>query len=166
MITGTWTDFYNRGFCRAGRRDDRKSLGRPEEYRHVRVLGWGVSERCLQNFRVLLAVGLPITLGCVVAVFHTLGSFVRSNGSRGSLVLPTCIALGTLFLMLFAIAYPLDMHAVTNPRYLLPVQGLVLACAGIALGRLEASRWKWPALALAFLAVAAVAALLVYERFG
>jgi lysylphosphatidylglycerol synthetase-like protein (DUF2156 family) len=168
VITGTWTDFYNRGFCRlSGGLIEEHVWGGRLGFMSDPLGGWGVSSRCIPIFRALLGIGLPVTFGCVLGVLYTAWLSIRTYGRRGTLVLPLCVGFGTLFIMMFALVYPFDNSAVLNPRYLLPVQTPMLACAGIGLARLEASRIaRRPALVCAFLSVGAIATLLLYERFA
>lgn len=88
-VTGTFTDWYNRGFCRLVKRQSEttKPWG-----------GWPVSDRCVALFQNLFWAGAAMTVIAIVAVGRVLRNCLRSNGYRGSLVLPTIIGLGTIFL--------------------------------------------------------------------
>jgi hypothetical protein len=148
-VAGTYTDWYNRGFCRLeGGPATTDVWG-----------GWPVTMRCVRVYKKLLWVGALMSIMAVVAVGHTL--------RKGSLVLPTIIVLGTVFPGLFAIAYPYDHLAVLNPRYLLPISVPMAACLGLALSRINSAPWKRILAHVVVLAViASVAILVAYERFG
>jgi len=157
LVSGTWSDFYNRGFCRlqGGRSYSGFWSALP------------VSGRCLQLLSTLLWIGCLITLAAAFAVLHTAWRYVRSGGQEGSLALPTAIVLGLFFCSLFALVYPYDYYAVLNPRYLLPGSTAISACLGVAFSRLESGRWKARLVRrLLFVAIGIVAALVVYERWG
>jgi hypothetical protein len=165
-VVGTWTDIYNRGFCRL------KGGGFTD---HVFGANWGpsygpewwVSLRCIDLFVKLAWVGLIVTFGTVLAVGYVLWNQIRRNGRYGSLALPAVIGLVVFFVMLFAVVYPFDDNVVLNPRYLLPATTPMAACLGIALAEVELDRAKKIALhALCLLAISAGGALLVFERFG
>lgn len=168
-VAGTWADFYNRGFCRLqGGEATAKVWGGTEGFMSRGTRSWDVTQRCISTFRKLTRFGLGLSVAAVAAVFYTLWSHLRSTARRGSFVLPVSALLAVLFVWLFALTYPMDSSAVLNPRYLLPASGPMLACFGIAGGRLEASKHVAArvALNLACLAIATIGALLVYERFG
>ena len=156
-VSGTWTDWYNRGFCRL-----------PGAVATTDVWGgWPVTERCVSVYQKLFWAGAAMTVMAVLAVGHTLKNHLKTWGRQGSLVLPSIIVLGILFPGLFALAYPYDHAAVLNPRYFLPVSMPMAACLGIALAQWQA----WPrkrilAHAAVFAAIACIAVLVVYERFG
>jgi hypothetical protein len=81
--------------------------------------------------------------------------------------LPVTIVLGVFFLGLFGLTYPYDTYAVVNPRYLLPVSTPMSACLGLMLARMESGSWKAMIVRSSlFVAIALVAALVVYERWG
>jgi len=165
-IVGTWTDIYNRGFCRlvGGGTTDRvfganwgPAYG-PE---------WWVSWRCIHLFVKLAWVGLALSIEAIWAVGYVTWLAVHSKGRRGTLALPVAIGLVTFFVMLFALAYPFDDNVVLNPRYLLPAATPMSACLGFALAKVELSAWKRTALhAFTFLLIGAVGVLVVYERWG
>lgn len=157
LVSGTWSDFYNRGFCRL------QGGGRHRGFWSAEP----VSGRCLQLFSALLSIGCLITLAAAFTVLHTAWRHVRSGGHEGSLALPVAIVLSLFFSSLFALVYPYDEYAVLNPRYLLPGSTAISACLGLAFSRWEAGRWK-PRLVrrLLFIAIGIVAALVVYERWG
>jgi hypothetical protein len=173
MVVGTWSDEYNRGFCRlkGGSTTDRVWGGLRGAL--PRDASWSVTHRCIDVFAKLTLVGLWISLVSVVAVLHTAYCHIRTAGGRGSLVLPTAIVLVIFFLMLFALTYPYDGGAVSNPRYLLPQVTPMAACLGLALADLEQHRSHRTKRALASLllgltlvAIGTVAALVFFERFG
>jgi hypothetical protein len=167
-VTGTWTDFYNRGFCRlkGGELSTRAwaaNWGRPP----YGGRDWYVTVRCVQLFVKLLWVGIPITLGAVLAVGYVGRSQIRTRGGRGSMVLPLVSGLVVFFVMLFALVYPYDDNAVLNPRYLLPASTPITACMAIALAEVRLDRSKRTALHAAFfVAIGAIGVLLMIERFG
>jgi len=166
IVTGTFSDWYNRGMCRAtggGEIDDVWGA-------HDPVWGgkfWNMSGRCVQLHRMTLLVGLFLTLAALSAMVRTLVSHVRSAGVRGSLVLPALSVLVVAFVMLFALVYPFDWGTVLNPRYVLPATTLMSACLGIALGQCETTERRRALMhGIVLLGNAAVAALVVYQRFG
>jgi hypothetical protein len=156
-VAGTYTDWYNRGFCRL-----------PGGPATTDVWGgWPVTMRCVGVYVKLFWLGILLSIMAVVAFGHTLRNHIKTCGRKGSLVLPTLIVLGTLFPGLFAIAYPYDHAAVLNPRYLLPISVPMAACLGLALGQINSAPWKRILAHSVVLAViACVAILVVYERFG
>lgn len=157
LVSGTWSDFYNRGFCRLkGGGDDHGFWG-----------GWPVSGRCLNLFSALASVGCFITLFAASAVLRTGWRHIRSGGREGTLALPAGIVLAVLFASLFALVYPYDYAAVLNPRYLLPGSTAISACLGLGLERLESDGWKAKlARRMVLVAIGIVAVLVVYERWG
>jgi 4-amino-4-deoxy-L-arabinose transferase-like glycosyltransferase len=167
VVTGTWTDFYNRGFCRlqGGGLSTRvwgASWGPP-----YGGPGWYMSNRCLDLFRQLLRVGLGITVLAVLAVWRTVWNYLRTSGRTGSLVLPTNIVLVVFFVMFFAFVFPFDDNAVLNPRYLLPTAAPVCACLALALTQNPYGKpVRWLLQGVLFAATIAVGALLIFERFG
>jgi ABC-type Na+ efflux pump permease subunit len=161
-VTGTWSDFYNRGFCRL-RGDEAISQVWAGEHGPI----WAVSTRCVRLFVELFWVGVVLTLATVIALLHTAVSHFRSGGRRGSLVLPVASILVVSFVMMFALVYPLDNNAVLNPRYLLPIATPMTACFGLGLSAFPTGRWKSTLVhLLAFAAIIAVTVLVVVERFG
>ena len=157
FVSGTWSDFYNRGFCRL------KGDGVDNDFWG----GWPVSGRCLRLFSALACVGCLISLFAVFAVLRTAWSHIQSDGQDGSLALPVAISLAVFFLSLFALVYPYDEAAVLNPRYLLPGSTAISACVGMALHRLESGDRKARIVrGLIFAAIGVVAVLVVYERWG
>jgi hypothetical protein len=174
-ISGTWSDYYNRGFCRlkGGEATDRV-WGGIEGFMSQGSKAWAVNERCASVFASLLHVGVWITAATVLAVFYTAYVHFRSRFRLGSLALPLLCVLSVLSGMSLALLIPLDNTAILNPRYLLPAVTPMCACFGFALGRIENGGRRSGAvavacrlgLALAGSCVAAVAALLLYLRFG
>jgi hypothetical protein len=157
LVTGTWSDFYDRGFCRltGGGTVSGTWSGVP------------VSRRCVRLFSHLVEVGFFITLSSLVAIGYVLCTHLRTDGRLGSLALPTVVILAVAFSSSFALVYPFDNAAVLNPRYLVPDSTPIAACLGIALGQFRAERWKRRlAHALILVAVGMVAALVIIERFG
>ncbi len=158
MVSGTFTDWYNRGFCRLPK----------ERYEKRNVwCGWPMSDRCLALHQDLFWAGLLMTGFAVLSVVRTLRSHLKIGTHKGSLALPTIIALGVIFPGLFALGYPYDGQAVLNPRYLLPVSIPISACLGIALAQWRTAPWKRIAAHVMVLAVITwIGALVVYGRFG
>jgi Dolichyl-phosphate-mannose-protein mannosyltransferase len=165
-VVGSWTDIYNRGFCRL--------QGGPTTD-HVFGANWGpgygtewhVTLRCIQLFVKLAWVGVVLSLESVIAVGYILWLQLRSKGRVGSLALPVSIGLVSFFVMLFALVYPFDDNVVLNPRYLLPAATPMSACLGIALAELPVSRrGKIVLQALTLIGIGAVMILVVLERWG
>ncbi|MBN2196147.1 MAG: glycosyltransferase family 39 protein [Polyangiaceae bacterium] len=157
MVAGTWTDWYNRGFCRLpGGPSTTEAWG-----------GWPVTYRCVRVYKELFWTGILLTVMALLSVAHTAHSYVESKGLRGSLVLPVVIVLGAAFPGLFALGYPYDNAAVLNPRYLLPISIPMAACLAVALAHLKkGSPGRMVAHVLAFGAIAVGGILVIYERFG
>jgi hypothetical protein len=174
QVTGTWSDYYNRGFCRlsGGGRTDRVWGG----LRGFLPMGeaWSVSSSCVAVFTRLLQVGILFSLASVISVFHVAWCHLRTKGEYGSLVLPATALTTVSFVMLFALAYPFDNAAVQNPRYLLPAVTPISSCLGITLARLEsavqnrgvAGGVAAVGIAVVFSGIAIVTLLVIYERFG
>jgi hypothetical protein len=174
-ITGTWSDIYNRGFCRlkGGLFTDSVWGGRFGNSSDAADV-WNVTKRCSRWMASLLHVGVWLTLAAVVALGWCGWQQLRSFGVRGSLVLSAAPALCTLSFMWFALAYPWDNNAVLNPRYLLSQAMPMSACLGLALAELEtvAKRNGGRSLVAKGLIlttlglIAAVGVMVIYERFG
>ena len=166
-VIGTWTDLYNRGFCRLKDTavvDD--VWGGPKG---VMPHGpeWSMSGRCVRHFTRLAWVGLFLSAAATTAVLACARANLRSAGREGSLVLPAAAVLVVGFVFLFALAYPYDGSAVLNPRYLLAAAAPMCACLGLGLALLpEGTGVRRLAHASTFLALAAVTWLLVWQRFG
>jgi hypothetical protein len=157
LVSGTWSDFYDRGFCRLRGGPSVSGLWS----------GHPVSRRCVDVFRGLLLTGFVLTLAALASLAHVLANHFRTQGRLGSLALPVVVILGVWFSSSFALVYPFDYAAVLNPRYLLPETTLMAACLGMALGQLSTSPWKRGlAHGVVLLAIAVVTALLLGERFG
>jgi hypothetical protein len=166
-ITGVWTDFYNRGFCRLKGGGFNKHVWGADWGPPYGGPSWYMSDRCVDLARWLLRIGLFISLVSAWAVVHTAWSNIRSNGRNGSLVLPVGIGLVVFFVMLFALVFPFEDYAVLNPRYLLPAATPMAACLAIALaeGKLAATA-RWILQGLLALATVGVGLLVLWERFG
>lgn len=176
-IAGTWSDYYNRGFCRlqGGDVTDRVwggtggALPQGPSY-------WSVGYRCVGVFAKLVHVGVWLTVAAVLATLWVAWLDFRGSArvGYGSLVLPLITWLCTLSAFTFALAYPFDSSAVLNPRYLLPQVTPMSACLGLAVAGFEdRARHKDIRGALSILAICTllvligiVGALLVFERFG
>jgi hypothetical protein len=174
-ITGTWSDIYNRGFCRLKGGPFTDSVWGGREGLHSDPSDvWNVYLRCSRWMASLLHVGVWLTLAAVVALGWCGWQQLRSFGVRGSLVLSGVPVLCTLSFMWFALAYPWDDSAVLNPRYLLSQAMPMSACLGLALAALETVAKRNASRALAARAVilttlgliAVVGVMVVYERFG
>jgi hypothetical protein len=173
-ITGTWSDFYNRGFCRlkGGETTDRVWGGMQGQMPQNE--SWAVTYRCVRIYTKLVYVGLWLSLAAFLGVIYTAWIHFRTGFCAGSLVLPTVTLLGIFFVMMFALVYPYDWAAALNPRYLLPEATPISACFGFGLARLEEIATKpglsgkaaYLLVAVTILAIGLVAALLLFERFG
>ena len=166
-VVGTWSDIYNRGFCRL-----------PDDRYTSRV--WGVNDpslhgldarmtvRCVSALATTVKVGLWITVAAIVGTILAFWHHRRSDGGEGSLALPVVIGLGAFFVMFFGLAYPYDWDAVVNPRYLLPIATPMSACLGFGLARLERAREprRRALLVLTLAAIAVVTILVVHMRWG
>jgi hypothetical protein len=157
MISGTWTDWYNRGLCRV-----------KGPVATTDVWGsWAISEPCVSVYKSLMWIGIALTLTALYSVARLARNQLKQTGLPGSLVLPCIVVLGALFPGLFALGYPYDHAAVLNPRYLLPISIPMAACFGVTLASFKpGSTLRIVAHAFAFTAIAAATALVVYERFG
>jgi hypothetical protein len=173
-ITGTWSDVYNRGFCRLRGGDvTHRVWGGLQGALSQNSSAWGVNARCIAVFAKLLHVGVWITLASALAVLYTALVSIRSRFREGSLVLPLLVLLSIVSGIWFALVFPYDNMAVLNPRYLLPAVTPMCACAGFGLARLESAiklRVRAPALArlgtwVALAAVGFVGAAVLYLRF-
>jgi hypothetical protein len=174
-ITGTWSDIYNRGFCRltGGGTTDHAWGGR-HGFLSQDSDAWSVTLRCVDWFAGMLHVGVWITAAAVLAVLWCLWRHLRSWGAEGSLALPLTVVLCTGSGMWFALAYPYDHIAALNPRYLLSQVMPMSACLGLGLARLETARSRPGrsglaarcALGAVATLIALIGAMLVYERFG
>jgi hypothetical protein len=174
-VSGTWSDIYNRGFCRlkGGGITDRVWGGR-HGHLDQNSDAWAVSLRCVDWFATMVHVGVWITAAAVLALLWCLWRQLRTGGARGSLALPLVPVLCTVSAMWFALAYPYDDSAALNPRYLLSQVMPMSACLGFGLAELEAGSSRGTVLSLlqkvglwAVLGVIAViGCMLVYERFG
>jgi hypothetical protein len=177
QIAGTWSDIYNRGFCRlkGGPSNDRV-WGAKHGFLSMPtgVDAWSVSQRCIDWFAGMLHVGVWLTFASLIALLWCLWQALWSRGTRGSLALTLTPFMCTASAFWLGLAYPLDNTAVTNPRYLLAQVTPMCACLGIGLAQLEglASRKGRPArLAKSLLwavlgCIAAIACMLVFIRFG
>jgi len=164
-VIGTWSDLYNRGFCRlqGGGMTDRVWGGNGGFMSSGGA--WSVSNRCIDNFSRLAWAGLPLSFLAALGVLSSAWQGLRRCGA--TLVMPTLTLLGVFFVMFFALKFPLDDNAVLNPRYFLPIVAPMTLCFGIWLDRLRQHSWQrafvhW----LTFVATFAVSVFLVYERFG
>ena len=174
-VIGSWTDIYNRGFCRlqGGPMDDGFWGGR----RGLMSQGssaWDVSQRCVEWFASMAHVGVWLSGAAVLSLIWYLWRTLRSLGRRGSLALPLVPLLCTASAMSFALAYPYDDSAVLNPRYLLSQVMPMSACLGLCLAEVENAIARrgpsapllravpWGILAL----ILVTGGMLIVERFG
>jgi hypothetical protein len=167
VIVGTWSDLYNRGFCRLkGGPTVDSAWGGLSSIMHSGP-EWQVTQRCVDHFSKLAWLGLVLSCGAVLAVFAVAWVNLRSGGREGSLVLPLASALVVFFVFSFALTYPFDGNAVLNPRYLLSAAAPMSACVGLALARLRpGSLVRRLAHAFSFAGIGAATLLLLWERFG
>jgi hypothetical protein len=165
IVTGTWTDLYNRGFCRMAGPGTDYVWGGERGFMGGRGPDWNVSDRCIALFQKILPIGMCLSLAIVLSTLRVAWLHLRT-GSRGSLVLSLSACLGTFFVFLFALTYPFDYMAVLNPRYLLPASTPMLACFGIALAELPKNRASALCHVLSFAGIACVAVFLLVERFA
>lgn len=157
VVSGTWSDLINRGFCRL------KGCGEDRSFWD----GWPVSGRCLRVLRLLVHIGLFLSVIVVLAILRLGWLGLRSGGQEGSLALPVLVILGFTFPALFAVTFPHDGAAVLNARYFLPIATPICACMGIALTGLEGPRWRRNlAQGAVLIAAIATAILVTYERWG
>jgi hypothetical protein len=174
-VIGSWTDIYNRGFCRllGGPMDDGFWGGR-RGHMSQGSSAWDVSQRCVEWFASMAHVGVWLSGAAVLALLWYLWRTLRSLGQRGSLALPLVPLLCTASAMSFALAYPLDDSAVLNPRYLLSQVMPMSACLALTLAQLETAYARRGQLARLLLAVPwgllalilVIGGMLIVERFG
>jgi hypothetical protein len=154
-IAGTWADYLNRGFCRLG----------GEEWPESFWGDWDVTRACVRQSRALVWLGLPLSIAAALSWFYMVVAFVREKGKAGSLVLPVASGLALLFVMSFALVYPLDENAVLKHNYMLAAAAPLVACLGLAIASL-APRPSTSLLRGVFLALTAcIGVLLVMERW-
>jgi hypothetical protein len=174
-VIGTWSDIYNRGFCRlqGGTITDRVWGGR-SGFMNQDSDAWNVNSRCVEWLASMAHVGVWISAAAVLAVFWCAWRHVRTWGARGSLALACVPFVGTAIAMHYALAWPYDHMAILNPRYLLSQVMPMSACLAFALGDLEAlaarrtasarlARWV---IGLVLGATVLIGAMLIFERFG
>jgi hypothetical protein len=166
-VIGTWTDLYNRGFCRL---PDKATVDEVWGGRYGTMPQrppWTVTQRCVSHLSKMAWLGLLLSCGTVLSVLAVARASLRSGGREGSLVLPLASALVVFFVFMFALVYPFDSMAVLNPRYLLAAATPMAACLGLALARLRpGSAWRRLAHAFSFAGIGAMTVLLLWERFG
>jgi len=176
MVVGTWSDLYNRGFCRLpGKRSTAEVWGGNRGFMPSGPQ-WSVTLRCVKHFARLAWVGIFLTMAASFAVIHTTYTQLRKPSpqnecgegrTEGLLVFPLAIFFVLFFVFLFALKYPFDHIAVLNPRYQMAAITPMTLCFGLWLGSFDTRRavQRIPLL-LSALAIAAVAALLLIGRFG
>lgn len=166
-ITGTWTDFYNRGFCRLRGGGFTTKVWGAEWGGIYGGPAWNVSLHCITLFQALLLLGFVLTPIALYASWFVLRRSVLTDGLSGSLALPVASGLVAFFVMLFALVFPYDDNAVLNPRYLLPAATPMSACLGIMLAEIRASSAvKKALLGVCLAAVGLVGVLVLVERLG
>ena len=174
-ITGTWSDIYNRGFCRlkGGPFTDTAWGGRHGFLSEGSDV-WNVYDRCSNWMASMLHIGIWVSAASIAALLWSAWQNLRSYGLRGSLVLSGAPLLCTFSFMWFALAYPWDNIAVLNPRYLLAQVVPMSACLGFALAAFETAGngrglRALGARCVVFASIGAIGVLslmLLYERFG
>ncbi len=174
-ISGTWSDIYNRGFCRlkGGPFTDTAWGGR-HGFLSEGSDAWNVYDRCSSWMASMLHFGVWLTAASVLALLWSGWQHLRSFGVRGSLALTGAPLLCTFSFMWFALAYPWDNIAVLNPRYLLAQVMPMSACLGLWLASIETvGRGRGAAALLArglvlsvFGLIVLLGLMLLYERFG
>ena len=174
-IAGTWSDIYNRGFCRLqGNEVTDRVWGGRHGALDQHSDAWRISVRCVDWLSSMVHVGVWMTAVAVLALLRCLWRFASTRAAQGSLALALVPILCTASAMWFALAYPYDGSAALNPRYLLSQVMPMSACLGLTLADFEGAKNR--AGKLAFLAgwlvwavlglAALIGAMLVYERFG
>jgi 4-amino-4-deoxy-L-arabinose transferase-like glycosyltransferase len=153
MMAGTWSDSINRGFCR--------SAGGPMHTEYWDR--WPISDRCVAIMAAVFRLGCLVAAATVLSMGRAARDHLRADGRQGSLALPLVCVLGVAFPAVFALTYPIDGMAVVNARYLLPVSTAMCACLGMGVG---CARWNRLAHALVGSAAAAIAVLVILERWG
>lgn len=174
-VVGTWSDAYNRGFCRleGGGVSDR-FWGARHGFVSQLADPWNVSGRCVEWFASMVHVGVWLSGAAVLAVLWSLWKSLGSLGARGTLTMAVVPLLGIASAMSFALAYPYDYLAVLNPGYLLSIVMPMSLCFGLALAELESAASSSGIRAvlarrappLALLLIAVIGGMLIYERFG
>ena len=86
-VIGTWSDIYNRGFCRlkGGTLTDRV-WGARNGFMDQGSDVWMVNSRCIDWLASMAHVGVWISAAAVIAVFWCALRYLRTWGARGSLV--------------------------------------------------------------------------------
>lgn len=164
-IAGTWSDWYNRGFCRLPGKKKTLAVWGAEDAAAPET--WAVTERCMRRFSRTTKLGAALSAGAILALAVCALRSVTSRGKRGTLVLPVLATLVLLFVMLFAVVHPADYAAVLKPAYMLAAATPITACLGIALAEAEVSARRVTLLHVATLAlITAVGAILTVMRFG
>ncbi len=158
-IGGTWSDWYNRGFCRL--------TGGPTL---VTVWGpavWAMPMRCVRIDLALVRFGVGFTVAIAASWAWLLRRTARSRGLDGSVTALTASALPVLFAMAFAWTWSIDRMAVVKASYLLAVALPLLVCLASALARLESLPHPRLAAHRALaLATLCVASLVTWARWG
>jgi hypothetical protein len=155
MISGTWVDDINRGFCRMHGGGPARPI-----WRRITPM----SLRCIAASVVLVRVGLAITIAAVVGCFASLRSYRRSRGRRGSLVVPVATVLSVALLMWFGTMYPFDHHPVIKAAYALHAAPALCAFYAFAITNAKGPPWlQRTAIALGSSAVVIVGVLVAGE---
>lgn len=153
LMAGTWADSINRGFCRP------LGGGVHREFWD----GWPISHRCVSAMAAVFRLGCLVAAATVLAAARLTRAYLKSDGEVGTLALPVVMAMGTAFPALFALVYPADGTAVVNARYLLPISTAMAACLALGMAGSRRPRLVYPVM---LLAAAAIAALVIWQRWG
>lgn len=158
-LGGTWSDWFNRGFCRL--------TGGPRLSTVWGIAAWAMPERCVRVDLALVRLGLGFTAAVAAAWAWLLRHTLRSDGAEGSVTALAASALPVVFTMAFAWTWSIDRMAVVKASYLLPAALPALVVLAFGLSSLETrprpSLGPHRALGLATLCVAS---LVTWARWG
>lgn len=158
-IGGTWSDWYNRGFCRLTGGPRLSSVWGPAV--------WAMPMRCVRIDLALVRFGLGFTAALAVAWAWLLRRTVRSRGMEGSVTALGASALPVVFTMAFAWTWAIDRMAVVKASYLLVVALPALVGLAFGLSHLEARPHpRLLAHRVLVLATLCVASLVTWARWG
>lgn len=158
-IGGTWSDWYNRGFCRLTGGPTLSTVWGPD--------AWAMPLRCVNIDVSLVRFGVAFTAAIAAAWAWLLRRTWRSRGLDGSVTALAASALPVVFAMAFAWTWSIDRMAVVKASYLLPVALPMLVCLALGLGRLESLPHPRIAAHRALaLATLCVASLVTWARWG
>ena len=174
-VVGTWSDIYNRGFCRLqGGTLTHYAWSARDGFMSQGSDAWVVTSQCVAWLSWMARIGLFISAVAVLSLFVCLWRHVKTWGERASLTLVCVPFICTASAMKLGLAYPYDFMAAVNPRYLLSQVMPMSACLAFALGELEAVTARRSAYGLVsriaigvvFGATVLIAGMLVIERFA